>query len=252
MTLLATAVSRHGIVQAADPRLTSYPNHIAAGQRIFRLEFLNAMLSITGAYVVAGEPLDQWVAGAIDDYRRTAEQPRLNAFVEKLRERLTQERDRIQRRVIHVAGYVGDGARAHPEVYYLRNIRRTAPDGSYGRPGREFIVSEEFWSMDFSRAETRDTLREGGARMYLDGFPEKRIAYMLLHKRIHDFYGQLWRSSSKVFRRPRSLKDIAGLVELDMRVAATFLPTGGSASRGAENSLEVAVIPAPLNAIRLS
>jgi hypothetical protein len=252
LTLIATAISQYGIVQAADPRLTSYPHHIAAGQRIFRLGFLNAILSVTGRYAVAGEPLDRWMAAAIDDYERTTSRPSLSAFVEQLRERLTRQRDPISRRAIHIAGYVGSGRHAHAELYYLRNIRGRAPDGSYGRPGREFIVSEEFWSQDYSREETRDTLREGGARMYLDGYPEKRIGYMLLHKRIHDFYQQLWRSGSKTFRSPRSLEDIASLVELDMRVAATFLIAGDYGWRRTEHSLEVEVIPAPGNTISIS
>ena len=250
MTLIATAISQYGIVLAADSTLTSYPRHFAPGRRVFKLGFGNAALSVTGGYEVAGEPLDQWMTAAIDDYQRTARRPNLSAFVEQLRERLTLQRDPIRRRAIHVAGYVGDGTRAHPEVFYVRNIRGRAADGGYGRPGREFMVSEVFWSLDYSRLETRDALREGGARMYLDGFAEKRIAYMLLHKRIHEFYGQLWRSGSKMFRRPRSLEDIASLVELDMRVAATFLVTGDNGLGRAGGSLEVEVIPAPANAIR--
>ena len=88
--------------------------------------------------------------------------------------------------------------------------------------------------------------------MYLDGFPEKRIAYMLLHLRVHEFYGQVWRSGSKMFHRPHSLEDIASLVELDMRVAATFLMTGDNGLGRPGDSLEVEVISPPANAIRFS
>jgi hypothetical protein len=159
--------------------LTSYPKEIATGRRIFRLGSVNAVLSITGAYAVAGEPLNRWVEAAISDYERTAENPSLSGFVEQLRDRLTSHHEPIHRRALHIAGYVADAMHTHPEVYYLRNIRGRALDGGYGRPGREFVVSEEFWSRDYPRAETRDTLGEGGARMYLDGFPEKRVAYMV-------------------------------------------------------------------------
>jgi hypothetical protein len=252
MTLIATAISQYGIILAADPSLTSYPRYFAAGRRVFNLGFGNAALSVTGGYEVAGERLDQWMEAVIDNYKRTATQASLSAFVEQLCERLTAQRDPIRRRAIHVAGYVGHGTRAHPEVYYLRNIRGSAADGGYGRPGREFIASEVFWSLDYRGEETRDTLREGGARVYLDGFPDKRIAYMLLHKRIHDFYEQVWRSGSKMFHRPRSLEDIAALVELDMRVAATFLVSDDHRLGRAGDSLEVEVLPALANANRFS
>ena len=244
MTLIATAISRYGIVLAADPTLTSHPRRFVPGRRVFKLGFGNAAMSVTGGYEVAGEPLDEWMTAAIDDYKRTADRPSLSAFVEQLRERLTRQRDPIHRRAIHVAGYVGGGTRAHAEVYYLRNIRGRAADGGYGRPGREFIASEVFWSLDYKRAETKDTLREGGARMYLDGFPEKRIAYMVLHKRIHEFYEQVWRTGSKTFYRPRCLDDIASLVELDMRIAATFLVPGDNGLGRPGDSLEVEMIPA--------
>jgi hypothetical protein len=231
--------------------LTSYPDKIVAGRRIFHLGFLGASLAVTGGYSVAGAPLDRWIAAAVDDYRRKATRASLSGLVDELRIRLTKQREPLHRRVIHAAGYVRDGKRIHPEVYYLRNIRGRTPDGGYGRAGREFTVSEEFWSLDYSRKETKETLREGGARMYLDGFPERRIAYMLLHLRSHEFYQQLWRSS-KIFRRPRSLDDIAALVDLDMRVAAAFLASSGRGSRRAADTLQVDVIPAPAGALRLT
>jgi hypothetical protein len=244
MTLIATAISRHGIVLAADPALTSRIDRSAVSPRIFRLDFLNAAMSVTGPYQVAGEPMDRWMAKAVEEYKRTSRQPSLGAFVEHLRRGLSRLSDPIRRRSIHVAGYVGDGELAHPEVYYLRNIHGRAPDGSYGRPGREFIVNEEFWNVDYPRQETQETLREGGARMYLDGIPEKRIAYMLLHQWTHDFYRQVW-SRSTMFHSPRSLGDIAALVELDLRIAATFLGGRDRSSRHAGEGLEIELIPAP-------
>ena len=80
----------------------------------------------------------------------------------------------------------------------------------------------------------------------------QRIAYMLLHKRIHEFYAQVWRSGSKMVHRPHSLEDIASLVELDMRVAATFLVTGDNGLRRAGDNLEVELLPALANTNRFS
>lgn len=247
MTLIATAVSRYGLVYAADPSMSSYPRQVTAAPRIFKLEFLNAALSITGGYAIGGEPLDRWIMGVVDDYERTAGNPTLCGFAEHVRARLTPQPDPVHRRTVHIAGYVHDGSHAHPEVYYVRNIRRRAADGSYGRPGRTFTVSEVFWSADYSRDETKETLRSGGARMYLDGFPENRVVYMLLHHRLHDFYSQLWSSSNR-FRRPRSLRDITSLVELDMAVSATLMRPANQLSPRLGESLQIAVITAPSNA----
>ena len=244
MTLIATAISRHGIVLAADPNLTSRTEQSGNGPRVFRLEFLEAAMSVTGGYEVGGVPMDRWMAAAIGEYQQTATHPSLKAFVDHLRRRLTLLRDPVRRRAIHVAGYVGEGSQAHAEVYYLRNIHGRAHDGSYGPAKRAFIANEEFWNRDYPREETQDTLREGGARMYLDGLPEKRIAYMLLHQWTHDFYRQLW-TGSTMFHRPGSLQDIASLVELDLRIAGTFLGARDHGSHRSGDRLEVEMIPAP-------
>jgi hypothetical protein len=44
---------------------------------------------------------------------------------------------------------------------------------------------------------------------------------------------------------------MASLVELDMRVNATFLGPGNHHSRGVRDSLQIEVTPAPSNAVRL-
>jgi hypothetical protein len=249
MTLIATAISAHGIVQAANPRLTSYPDKFVPGPRVFKLTFLNATLAVTGGYEVAGTPLDRWIVATIDQYKRTADPPSLRGFVEHLRQSLTPQPAPIHRRVIHVAGYVRGRTRTHPEVYYLRNIRGRAPDGSYGRPGREYIVDEHFWTFDYLRKDTKMTLREGGARMYLDGFPRNRIAYMVLHQRLHEFYRQIWQTSTR-FRSPRSIEDIRALVELDMRATETFLGPRIQHLR-MPSPLDIELIPAPANSAKL-
>lgn len=249
MTLIATAISRYGIVLAADRRFTTHPEQQAAGPRIFRVDCINAALSVTGGEAWAGLPLDAWMASAIADYENAGGPQSLAGFVDVLRDRLTAMSDPIQRRAIHVAGYVADGKRSHPEVYYVRNVRRRAADGGYGAPGREFIVSEEFWSRDYPIEETRETLSGGGARMYLDGFAQKRVAYMLLHEQSHEFYGRLWQNGSKMFRTPRTLEDIASLVVLDMQICATFLLSQDSSRRRSNNQLEIEAVPAPANAI---
>jgi hypothetical protein len=249
VTIIATAISQHGIVQAADPSLTSY-GEPTPGPRIFRLPFLKAILSTTGDYTVAGRPLDHWMAETIDGYERASQHPSLGDFARHVGEQLARQRDPICRRLIHIAGYARSGKHVHPEVYYVRNVRGRSADGGYGRPGRAFTRTEEFWELDYPRKETREALREGGAHMYLDGYPKKRLAYMVLHMRLHDFYRQVWHSS-EMFRRPSTIADIAQLVELDMRVAAVFLGAGNRTMRGGEHSLQVEVIPAPENAVRL-
>jgi hypothetical protein len=249
MTLIATAISRYGIVQAVDARLTSHPQHLTPGRRIFSVGFASASLSVTGSYSVDGRALDEWVVGAIDDYERSTNRPTLRGLAERLRDRLPLAAP-IHRRMIHLAGYATDGDHAHPELYFLRNFHGTTPEGDYDEPGVEFFVNEQFWTRDHRNQEVSETLASGGAQLYLNGAPQTRIAYRLLNQRLHDFYRQLW-SSSKLFRSPQTLQEIATLVDLDLRVTAAFLGSAHHQVTSAPNGPEIELIPAPSNAVEL-
>ena len=250
MTLIATAISKYGIIHAADSRLTTYPSHVTAGPRVFALGFASAAVSVTGGYEVDGLPLDGWMVKAVDDYRLTAELPTLSGFAECLRERLSPQSQPRHRRMIHVAGYSNDGHQAHPEHYFVRNVRQKTRDGRYGRPGGRFHVTEEFWTRDYLDRDTRETIASGGAHIYLNGYPAERIAYMLLNQRIHGFYQEIWASSSR-YRRPRSLIELARFIELSLDATATFLGVGDHADGRMTSPLEVKLIAPPVNVANL-
>ncbi len=50
MTLIATMISRYGIIQASDSNLTSPSGAVTTGKKVFRLGFANGALSVAGAY----------------------------------------------------------------------------------------------------------------------------------------------------------------------------------------------------------
>jgi hypothetical protein len=253
MTLIATAISKHGLVHAAVAGLTSYPKHQTNGKRVFRLGFLNAAMTVTGGYVVDGrEPLDEWIPTALEQYAQTAEAPTVGGFAEYLTERLTPQPNPLHRRMIHIAGYVEDNNVSHPVHYFVRNVLTTKRDGSYGRAGRSFFVSEEYWTRDHRNPDIRNAIAAGGAHVYLNGFPDCRISYLALHQRMHDLYQRMW-SASRHFHPPRSLEDLAAFLALDLRGTVAFLGTGkrdGQAMDGM--TVEVDSIPAPARAVAFS
>ena len=253
MTLIATAISRHGLVHAAVAGLTSYPKHQTTGRRVFRLEFLNAALTVTGGYVMdGGEPLDEWIKAAIESYKHTAEPHTVGGFAEYLTERLTPQPNPVHRRMVHIAGYAEDGNRPHPVHYFVRNVLRSKPDGTYGRAGRAFVVSEEYWSRDHRNPDIRNAIAAGGAHVYLNGFPDRRISYLALHQRMHDLYQRMW-SGSRRFHPPHSLEDLVAFLALDLRATVAFLGTGRRDGEAVDDmKLEVESIPAPARAVAFS
>jgi hypothetical protein len=52
VTLIATVICDHGIIQASDSNLTSSPGLVATGPKVFKLGFVNAALALAGSYAV--------------------------------------------------------------------------------------------------------------------------------------------------------------------------------------------------------
>ena len=66
MTLILTIINKYGILHASDSALTS--NHAAAGEgkKTFSINFLNAGLTVAGAYSVGGVNMNQWMTDFIN------------------------------------------------------------------------------------------------------------------------------------------------------------------------------------------
>jgi hypothetical protein len=67
---------------------------------------------------------------------------------------------------------------------------------------------------------------------------------------LHDFYPRVWGDSER-FHEPRTLEELAILVELDMRAIAALFRFSDYALGDVTHGLEIAVIPAPANSVRV-
>jgi hypothetical protein len=66
MTLILTHLGRFGIIHASDSNLTSALNTSAGqGKKTFALDYLNAGLTVAGAYSIAGIAMDVWMQNFI-------------------------------------------------------------------------------------------------------------------------------------------------------------------------------------------
>src|SRR5260370_20344144 len=97
MTLIATHISKYGIVQASDSNLTAGLRLAGPGKKVFDLSFGRGALAVAGSYSVSGREMDAWMSDCIQDYGRGAN-PTLPGFAEHLRARLSSELTDDERR----------------------------------------------------------------------------------------------------------------------------------------------------------
>jgi hypothetical protein len=253
MTLIATHISKYGIVQASDSNLTAGVRLTGPGKKVFDLSFGHGALAVAGSYSVNGREMDAWMADCIHDYGRGLN-PTLPGFAEHLRARLSSELTDDERRaltLIHIGGYVDEPTGAHPVLLFVRNVRGINPDGSYIGPGaQECEVSEDFWARDYRvNDSTKLALASGGWQSYFNGFPEGRMAYLGLTRSFNTFFRQVWSMKDWKFRPPASLQEIGAFVELELRAMDAMFRSSDYPAPYIGGEPQVRLIPAPANAI---
>jgi hypothetical protein len=254
VTLIATHISKYGIVQMSDSNLTAGGKLAGPGRKVFDLPFSHAALAVAGSYSVGGRDMDAWMDECIADYGN-GEEPTLTGFAEHLRMRLSRElteSERARLTLIHIGGYVDDPACTHPVLLFVRNIKGMHPDGRYIGPGtRECSLSEDFWARDFvDNATTRMGMATGGWQSYFNGFPEGRIAYLGLTRAFNDFFRQLWAVPGWMFRAPTSLEEVGAFAELELRAMDALFRASNYPAPYIGGEPQVRLIPPPRNSVR--
>ena len=193
MTLIATHISRFGVIHGSDSSVTR-PGGFREASPIFRIGNL-AAVSVAGSWAVGEETdtasgvvepirMDQWMPEFI-----TAIGPNftLMEFAQRLRDAWQEQRTDRQRRTpswAHICGCERSGEQFHTEFWAVSNVLEQNP-GTPIRVDSNFHVWE-----DFSRRDCRDPVDLIAAFMngsnthhsYVNGFPEARMTYNALQR----------------------------------------------------------------------
>jgi hypothetical protein len=251
MTLILTHLSRFGIIHASDSNLTSATIGAAGqGQKTFRVDYLNAGLTIAGAYSVAGIPMDMWMNDFI--ISQTGGGARcLSAFADALRARLQAEMlpaERDAGSMVHVAGYVEESGLQHPEFYFVRNVHGINPaNGEYFDIRDPFVVTEDFWARDCPRSNLMAAFRSGAYQIYINGFASGRIGYLVLQQQMESFFSSIWAEPKWRFRRPNSLSEAVAFVRLYMSIIDTLFQVSDYPAPFIGGGTQTIEIPQPPN-----
>jgi hypothetical protein len=250
VTLIATVICDHGIIQASDSNLTSSPGLVATGPKVFKLGFVNAALALAGSYAVGMTPMDTWLPACIAQYSASPA-PSLSGFANHLAAELGSSATAAELRLFHIAGYVNDAAGAHPEFYFVRNIQKiNTTTGAYEGVTSNYQVTEDFWTRDYPKAAA-GTFAAGRSWRYFNGFPSGRIAYLGAWRMLQQFYEAVWSNPNWQFRRPRSLDELTAFVRLELETINTLFASSDYPSPYIGGSIQIEKIYAPTNAVSL-
>jgi len=227
VTLIISIISNYGILQASDSNVTrSDSTDVRSDPKVFRLPFADAALGLAGSYRVGRKRIDSWMPECIDKYQMEDDSPSLPGFAEYLRLCLDAEMTDIQRSVptlIHIAGYLTDESGTHPVLYFVRNAgsinERT---GAYEDIAYNFQVSEDFWKRDYQSDLEEGIVDHDRYRTYFNGTPDGRIAFYYFGQIFDGFLRSVWNHPTWNFRAPRSLAELAAIIDLEIRTIGTL------------------------------
>lgn len=244
MTLIATIICNQGIIQSSDSNLTSPGGPVATGPKVFGLDFIDGAIALAGAYSVGTESMATWLPACIASYSASAG-PSLHGFADRLAAQLQSGPTANQARLFHIAGYVNDVGRIHPEFYFVRNIQGiNTVSGEYEGVTSTYEVTEDFWTRDYLQAPN-GMYAAGGYQRYFNGFPAGRIAYLGATQRLQEFYEQVWGEPNWRFRRPSSLDELAAFVRLELETINTLFMSSDYPTPYIGGDIQIEKIPAP-------
>lgn len=254
VTLIATAISPLGIVQASDSNITADEKLSREARKVFRIPSVDGALALMGTYRVGGVAMDAWMPATIDAYGRTS-RPTLAGFAEFLRDHLSKELtpdEHAMGTLVHIAGYVEEEGRAHPEFWFVRNIDGIDADTGEYIVQERFDVSEDFWNRDYKNPEVRAALAEFMEQRYFNGYPAGRIAYLGFVHRLGTFLRQVWAEPSWRFRQPTNIEELARFVDLEIRAIGALFFSSDYAAPYIGGTVQIEKIRPPSNAVPLS
>jgi len=250
MTLILTHFSRHGIIHASDSNLTSANQNAGVGQKTFDISFLNAGLTIAGAYSVNGVPMDRWM----NDFIHLQSQRNgiaLFDFSRSLRDELEVQMthtEKISGSMAHIAGYVDNAGVSHPEFWFVRNVHQIDPQtGAYGNITDNFAISEDFWARDCPRNNLMQAFRQGAYQVYVNGFAPGRISYVILQSSLNQFFSAIWNQPAWQFRPPQSVQETEILVKSYLNIVTTLFQLSDYEAQYIGGGIQTHCIPSPPN-----
>jgi len=217
MSIIVTYINKNGIVHASDSNLSKDGSPAGEGQKTFPIKHLNAALTVAGCYSVGGTPMNEWMNNIIELHSKRGG-TLLEDFAEYLRKLLEVNMIPSEKQMgcmVHIAGYVKDNDKSHPEFWFIRNIHGIDQNtGEYTNIDSIFEKSEDFLSKFSSKTELVQWLNNGNYQVYGNGFASGRIGFFTLMPYLNNLFNQIWQVPNWKFRGPKTVEETESLVKL--------------------------------------
>ncbi len=255
MTLILTIINKYGIIHASDSALTSQNRPAGENKKTFKINFLNAGLTVAGAYSVGGVVMNIWMSDFIQK-QSNLKVKSLSQFAHNLKNEIENKMVSLEKNngsMIYIAGYVEENGLNHPEFWFVRNVAGINPEtGEYTGISQQFQKSEDFWSRDCPQYRLIEAFEEGIYFIYINGFASGRIGFNQLQSVLTPFFQQIWGYSTWKFRPPQSIEETKLFINLYFQIIITLFKVSDYPAPFIGGGIQTLVIKQPINTVKES
>jgi hypothetical protein len=250
MSIIASYITKFGIIQASDSNLTSDKGNTGFGQKVFPIPHLNATLAYTGVYSIENKPLDVWmnefIAGAFFTVSSIEE------FVKELCDQMSRNMvdDELSTiTIVHIAGYHQVDGTSHCEHWHISNSGLNE-DGTYTRISEHFRYSNDFNSrlnkedLEFLKSFDKEST---GHQWYINGYPPGRMSAHALKQVIDRGLAYIWNNKEWEFHPPKNIFEFSNIVKLYFHAVSTVFQMSDYKAMYVGGETQTYLIPAPQN-----
>ena len=253
MTLILTILNKYGIIHASDSALTdSLDQPAGESQKTYKINYLNAGLTVAGSYTVNGINMENWMNNFIQQQESQNISP-LSEFAKNLKAELEIKMTQDEKQngsIIHLAGYVEENGISHPEFWHIRNV--TGIDlikGDYIDFSDKFSINEDFWTRDYRKKNFSEVFKLGGYQTYINGFSPGRTSYNILQIKLSEFFYAVWSQPEWKFRPPQTLDETVLFAELNLNLIITLFIVSDYSAPFIGGPVQTLAIPCPPNMV---
>lgn len=249
MTLIASYITKFGIIQASDSNLTNDKGNAGFGQKVFPIPYLNASLAYSGVYTIDRINIDTWMNDFIA--RASFHTKTIEQFTSDLSESMTKEMRKLEHSeitIIHIAGYQKVDYKSYAEHWHIANTT-LKDDGSYLIPTNgQFHFCNDFNSR--TNIEQHNFIKHmeeksQSHQYYINGFPAGRMSAQIIKQSIDEALKYIWERADWNFRKPNNIFEFSNLVKLYFDFVTRLFPMSDYNAMYIGGEIQTHLIPAP-------
>ena len=250
MSIIATFITKYGLVVASDSNLTQDTGNAGFGQKIFPIPHLNACVAYSGSYSIHNKDVDivivDFINGSYFIQKTIAE------FTSEFCKYLNSEMVKYELEIptiIHVTGYPTNDNLSSIQHWHISNTG-LKEDGSYEKSKEVFLFHKDFDS--FENQEQKSLLSEFEKDpfhyfMYINGYPPGRISIRIVMNSLMSAMKEIINNTEWNFRNPKKLFELSNLIKMSFHVVIEMFKMSNHNALYVGGEIQTFLLPNPQN-----